>query len=82
MSLWIYLKEPGVLTIVITPGVMSIILLLGFLRAGISAETHLLLEHALCGHDLHGSAGHFHRRSPPLLLLLPCVPLLIILGLV
>ncbi|CAL1567707.1 unnamed protein product [Knipowitschia caucasica] len=27
-------------------------------RHGISAETHMFLEQAFCGHDLHGSAPH------------------------
>ncbi|CAL8318264.1 unnamed protein product [Lota lota] len=35
---------------------------------GISAETHFLLEHALCGHDPHNS-GSFHVQTPFLLLL-------------
>lgn len=49
---------------------------------GISPETHLLLEHALCGHDLHGSAGPLQEHSPLLLFVLPCIPLSILLGLV
>ncbi|GAA6219350.1 histidine-rich glycoprotein-like [Lates japonicus] len=45
---------------------------------GISAETHLLLEHAFCGHDLHGSAApHLHDETTLLLLMLPCLTLLL-----
>ncbi|KAI7795652.1 hypothetical protein IRJ41_002363 [Triplophysa rosa] len=37
---------------------------------GITPETHLLLEHALCGHDLHGSAPLISSGRVDLLLLL------------
>lgn len=45
--------------------------------AGISAETHLLLEHAFCGHDLHDSASPIHEDTNLLLLTLPCLALLL-----
>lgn len=49
------------------------------LLAGISAETHLLLEHAFCGHDLHGSAAALQEETTLLLLTLPCLTLLLLL---
>ncbi|KAF0021671.1 hypothetical protein F2P81_026076 [Scophthalmus maximus] len=46
---------------------------------GISAETHLLLEHVFCGHELHGSAAPSLREETALLLLtLPCLALLLV----
>lgn len=47
--------------------------------AGISADTHLLLEHAFCGHDLHGSAAPLHEGTALLLLALPCLTLLLMM---
>ncbi|KAL7376516.1 hypothetical protein ABVT39_009687 [Epinephelus coioides] len=44
---------------------------------GISAETHLLLEHAFCGHDLHDSAVPLHEETTLLLLTLSCLTLLL-----
>eukprot|EP00064_Thunnus_orientalis_P014978 superscaffoldBa00002695_g15026 len=44
---------------------------------GISADTHLLLEHAFCGHDPHGSASPLHEGTSLLLLTLPCLTLLL-----
>jgi len=32
--------------------------------AGVTPETHLLLERALCGHDLHGSAPSSSGHTP------------------
>ena len=47
--------------------------------SGISAETHLLLEHVFCGHDLHGSASpSLHEETTLLLLTLPCLALLLL----
>lgn len=46
--------------------------------AGISADTHLLLEHAFCGRDLHGSAYRRLEGSALLLLTLSCLTLLLI----
>ncbi|KAM4719379.1 uncharacterized protein FYW61_015187 [Anableps anableps] len=43
---------------------------------GISAETHLLLEHAFCGHDVNSSAAPFYEEAAPLLLVLPCLTVL------
>ncbi|XP_077479316.1 uncharacterized protein LOC144091126 [Stigmatopora argus] len=37
---------------------------------GVSAETHLLLEHTFCGHDPHGSAGPPHGGPASDLLIL------------
>ncbi|KAM9518876.1 uncharacterized protein ACWYII_045143 [Salvelinus alpinus] len=45
---------------------------------GISAETHLLLEHALCGHDAHGSASPLHVHPPLFLITLPCITVLLL----
>lgn len=45
--------------------------------AGISAETHLLLEHVFCEHDLHASAAPLHEETTLLLLTLPCLTLLL-----
>ena len=45
---------------------------------GITAETHLLLEHAFCGHDVHGSAAPLHEETTLLLLALPCLTLLLL----
>lgn len=45
--------------------------------AGISAETHLLLEHVFCEHNLHGSAAPLHEETTLLLLTLPCLTLLL-----
>ncbi|KAG7241188.1 hypothetical protein INR49_025931 [Caranx melampygus] len=46
---------------------------------GISAETHLLLEHAFCGHDLHDSAApSLCEEAVVLLLTLPCLTLLLL----
>ncbi|KAK2819325.1 hypothetical protein Q5P01_024886 [Channa striata] len=42
---------------------------------GISAETHLLLERAFCGHDLHSSAFVLHEEAALLWLTLPCLTL-------
>lgn len=50
------------------------------LLAGISPETHLLLEHAFCEHRLHDSATSLHQGiAVPLLplLLLPVLSLLL-----
>ncbi|KAM8742998.1 uncharacterized protein AB9X84_017470 [Acanthopagrus schlegelii] len=44
---------------------------------GISAETHQLLEHAFCEHDLHDSAAPLHEETTLLLLTLPCLTLLL-----
>lgn len=44
---------------------------------GISAETHLFLEHAFCEHDLHASAAPLHTMTTPLLL--ACLSLLLTL---
>lgn len=44
---------------------------------GISAETHLFLEHAFCEHDLHASAAPLHTMTTPLLL--ACLTLLLML---
>ncbi|TWW66410.1 hypothetical protein D4764_20G0004420 [Takifugu flavidus] len=44
---------------------------------GISAETHLFLEHAFCEHDLHASAAPLHTMTTPLLL--ACLTLLLTL---
>ena len=53
---------------------------ISLLLAGISAETHLLLEHAFCGHDLQGSAAPLHEETTTLLLLtLPCLTLLLVM---
>ncbi|KAK0147500.1 hypothetical protein N1851_013007 [Merluccius polli] len=46
---------------------------------GISAETHLLLEHALCGHDPNNS-GSFHVQTPFLLLLLALLYVTLLLS--
>lgn len=51
---------------------------LSLLLAGISPETHLLLEHAFCEHDLHDSAAAPHEGTSALLLLLPCLILLLL----
>ncbi|KAM3600594.1 uncharacterized protein V6R79_025561 [Siganus canaliculatus] len=45
---------------------------------GISAETHLLLEHAFCEHDLHDSAAPLQEETTLLLLMLPCLTLLLL----
>ncbi|CAB1440547.1 unnamed protein product [Pleuronectes platessa] len=46
---------------------------------GVSAETHLLLEHVFCGHDLHGSASpSLHEETTLLLLTLTCLALLLL----
>ncbi|KAI3362191.1 hypothetical protein L3Q82_012518, partial [Scortum barcoo] len=47
---------------------------------GISAETHLLLEHAFCGHDLHGSAAPLHEETTFLLLTLPLLLTLLLMS--
>ncbi|KAK9532558.1 hypothetical protein VZT92_009937 [Zoarces viviparus] len=44
---------------------------------GISADTHLLLEHAFCGHDLHDSAAALHEETTLLLLTSLCLSLLL-----
>ncbi|KAM6902170.1 uncharacterized protein FYW49_015805 [Xenentodon cancila] len=45
---------------------------------GMSAETHLLLEHAFCGHELHDSAAPLHEETALLLLVvLSCLTLLL-----
>ncbi|CAL8278515.1 unnamed protein product [Merluccius merluccius] len=46
---------------------------------GISAETHLLLEHALCGHDPNNS-GSLHVQTPFLLLLLALLYVTLLLS--
>ncbi|XP_076614739.1 uncharacterized protein LOC143338318 [Chaetodon auriga] len=46
---------------------------------GISAETHLLLEHAFCAHELHGSAARLHEETTLLLLTSPCLTLLLLM---
>lgn len=38
--------------------------------AGLSAETHLLLEHVFCGHELHSSAASSLLRGTVVLLLM------------
>lgn len=48
-----------------------------FFWTGISAETHLFLEHAFCEHDLHASSAPLHTVTTPLLL--TCVTLLLTL---
>ncbi|KAA8584430.1 hypothetical protein FQN60_008215 [Etheostoma spectabile] len=45
---------------------------------GISAQSHLLLEHAFCGPDLHGSAAPLTEETTVLLLTLPCLTLLLL----
>ncbi|KAG7477315.1 hypothetical protein MATL_G00092680 [Megalops atlanticus] len=44
---------------------------------GISAETHLLLEHAFCGHDLHGAASTIQTPFLMLLTIFTCLGLLL-----
>ncbi|KAK5852421.1 hypothetical protein PBY51_023890 [Eleginops maclovinus] len=46
---------------------------------GINAETHLFLEHAFCGHELHNSAARLHAEASVLLLTLPGLTLLLLL---
>ncbi|XP_078126793.1 uncharacterized protein LOC144530911 [Sander vitreus] len=50
-----------------------------FSEHGISAQTHLLLEHAFCGPDLHGSAAPLNEETTFLLLTLPSLTLLLLM---
>ncbi|XP_078811630.1 uncharacterized protein LOC144996213 [Oryzias latipes] len=45
---------------------------------GMSGETHLLLEHAFCGHEQHDSAAPLHEETGLLVLVLPCLALLLL----
>ncbi|KAK1884592.1 Fucolectin-2 [Dissostichus eleginoides] len=45
----------------------------------INAETHLFLEHAFCGHELHHSAAGLQAETSVRLLTLPGLTLLLLL---
>nr|XP_054600447.1 uncharacterized protein LOC129164431 isoform X2 [Nothobranchius furzeri] len=47
-------------------------------QLGISAETHLLLEHVFCGYDVPDSAAQIHDGASLLLLGFPCVAMLLL----